>query len=80
MRFNSSSDNWQAKKSELSDEDYKQLSDFLDECELHMAIFNGWEENFIMDMRERIDHRLPLTVRQREIIGNLYEKIVRGRK
>lgn len=80
MRFNSSSDNWQAKKSDLSDEEYKQLSDFLDDCELHLALFNSWEENFIIDMRERIDHKLPLTVKQREVIGNLHEKIIRRRK
>lgn len=76
MKFNSMG-GWEAKKSNLSDADYKQLDEFLIECEFHFGIFNEWENKFITDMRERIEHQLPLTVRQREVIGNLYDKIIR---
>ena len=78
MKFNSGT-GWESSKSNLSEEEYQNLKEMLDECQVHLALYNGWEEEFMNDMIIRIDERKPLSVKQREIIGSLHNKVTRRR-
>jgi dissimilatory sulfite reductase (desulfoviridin) alpha/beta subunit len=77
MKFNAK-EKWEKKESD-PDTDYEQLASMLETCLDHMARFNGWEEEFINDMVEKVGEQKFLSVKQREIIGNLYEKAIKVR-
>ena len=81
MKFNSSNDNTKRRESGSSSEvDYELLGSMLDDCQLHLALFNAWEESFIEDMVERVKEKRPLTIRQRETIESCHDKVTRRRR
>lgn len=80
MRFNSSNDSSRKRERESdTDVDYELLGSMVDDCLIHLALYNAWEENFLTDMKEKIEARAALSPRQREIIESCHAKVTRRR-
>lgn len=80
MKFKDGAE-WAGKKEVDPDEfDPELLKEFIEECELHLALFNKWEEDFLASVKAQLESGKVLSMRQREIIGNMYEKTQRRRK
>lgn len=82
MKFNSSNDNSRPQKPLSQDDqlDYGQLKDMVDECLIHLALFNSWEESFLGDMQDKLEKNQGLSDRQREIIESCHDKVVRRQR
>lgn len=67
------------KKETLTDEEYESIIRLLEECQDHLALYNQWEEDFMTSVIEQCQEKKPISVRQREIVGNLHDKLTRRR-
>lgn len=69
----------QVEKEKLTDDEYEGIIRLLEECQDHMALYNQWEEEFMTSVIEQCHAKHPLSVRQREVVGNLHDKLTRRR-
>ena len=80
MRFKEGSE-WAGKDKDTSDDfDPELIKTMIGECQDHMAMFNSWEEEFMTSILEQIENKKRLSVRQREIIGNMHDKMLKRRR